>query len=138
MRSIGKLMIVTAMVVTVIVTGTATGHADAKSAYNEKAQWLTSNPTDGMANGVVTRRIYVGAGTYVWLARQMSDCKRTTHLGAGWYTWTDTLDPRGGYYRHTSTLDPDNPAWAPTSRVCAWWPSESGTWVWGSALDPQF
>ena len=139
MRSKRKLLLLPAAALTaLIVTVTGYAHADEKSAYNETRTKLVAKPSDGMATAVVKRRIYVAAGTYVWSARMMNHCDRRTALGAGWYTWTDTLDPKAGYYRYTSSLDPDNAGWATSTQVCAWWPGESGTWAWGSFLDPQF
>jgi hypothetical protein len=131
-------VLVTVTIAMVLSISVAPAQAVNSAAYNRTEHWLTANPTDEMTSVAVQRRIYLTAGTYEWYQiPYLTGCRRISSLGSGWYTWTDTLDPKDGYYRRTSVLDPDNPAWGSSSLICAWFPRESGTYSWGSALAPQ-
>lgn len=113
----------------------------AETAYNAKTQFLTAYPTDSMDGSCVQRRIELAAGNYTWrlfFADAQVTAREGMYFGAGWYTWTDCLDPRSGYYHHTSALDPDNPAWETVNASVDWQLYYSDTYGWGSYLDPHF
>jgi hypothetical protein len=143
MRSIFNkvFLAATAVIALMLPLTSATGNAavqTAPSAANYRTQYLVADPRGGMPTSVVTRRIYLAAGTYVWHAIPQTVCRRDLHLGEGWYLWIDHLEPRDGYYNHFAYLDPDNPAWGTAVLRCEWHPNNDTTYPWGSALVPQF
>ncbi|GAB3158163.1 hypothetical protein GCM10027290_60820 [Micromonospora sonneratiae] len=116
---------------------TATPASAADTAYLEKTQYLTSNPTDGMATSCTSKRIELAAGNYTW-GNYRPGSFRDQYLGATTYTWTTCLDPKNGYYLQTTTLDPDQSGWATATISDNLIISPSGTWTWGSYIDPHF
>lgn len=140
MNRFARSVIVTmaAMGMTFGVTGSASA---ATTAYNLKTQELTASPTDGMGNSCKEKRIQLAQGAYDWYQHMgTADAliEDNMQLGAGWYTWSDCLNPQNGWYRHTSTLNPDNPNWGTATRSGPWTLQFSGTYTWGSSLDPRF
>ncbi|GAB2948001.1 hypothetical protein GCM10027280_40910 [Micromonospora polyrhachis] len=109
----------------------------AETAYLEKTQYLTSNPTDGMATSCTSRRIGLAAGNYTW-GNYYPGSVRDQYLGTTTYTWTTCLDPKNGYYQQTTTLDPDQSGWDTATISDNLIISPSGTWTWGSYIDPHF
>ncbi|WP_101790138.1 hypothetical protein [Nonomuraea indica] len=118
--------------------------AEAVTAYNYKIQYLVAEPDDSMETSCVQRRIELAAGNYDWAQffNGGADVMRPNmYLGAGWYTWTDCLDPNGSDaydYFHTTTLDPDNPSWETATISGPWWLADSKNVGWGSRLAPLF
>lgn len=122
----------------VVVPGTATA---ADTAYNTKTQYLTGTPNSGMAGSCVSRSVYLAAGYYDWGHRMgtgSSVGRANLYLGADWYTWADCLDPGDGIYGHGTTLKAVNHSWPRVEISRTWRLSSSGTYTWGSFLDPRF
>lgn len=111
------------------------------TAYLQRGQFLTANPTDSLPVTCQSRRISLAAGNYVWgRTLHFEDVPtRLIRLAAGGYSWQTCLDPRNGFYTQTTTLNPDNPS-HPTATTTQSWTLllPSGDWFWGSFLDPQF
>lgn len=118
---------------------TASPASAAPTAYLNKTQYLTSSPTDSMGTSCTNKRITLASGNYSWGSHFAGFfVKRDQYLGATTYTWTTCLDPKNGYYEHTSTLDPDRAGWATATVSHPRFVPSSGTWTWGSYIDPQF
>ncbi|WP_253765705.1 hypothetical protein [Goodfellowiella coeruleoviolacea] len=125
----------------VAVPGTASAAAaDYPTAYLTKTQYLARNPDPGLPDSCAERDITLAAGRYNWgfRAGSSSPVAREIRLGAGTYRWSTCLNPDGDGYLHTSVLLPRNPDWDPASIGWSWNPSSSGTYTWGSFLDPLF
>ncbi|MBM0206315.1 hypothetical protein JNW90_27365 [Micromonospora sp. STR1s_5] len=117
------------------------------NAYNTKTQYLTNHTSDSDPLSCVERRIYLADGSYNWRYRfggYEEIVRDNFHLGEGWYTWKDCLDPVAGHhpdagtYIQSTNLDPDNPNWQSvyySSRMITW---EAGAKTWGSYLRPLF
>lgn len=147
-RRLWKSAAAVAMAGGLALAGTSVASA-AATAYNSETLWLEANPSDSMPTSCVQRRIDLAAGTYWWdqFVDDPGDFGTYVHivrpdivLGAGWYTWTDCLDPKNGHYIATTRLDPDNPSWAPVTDSFDWTgvPFHDGYTTWGSRLDPYF
>jgi hypothetical protein len=138
-RILTTLLIVLGMTA-MIAPSTATAAPSADTAWVLRTQYLTSNPQGGAVACTDSRRIYLAGGSYNWGLRIGGNrwVTRDMSLGAGWYRWQSCLNPEYGDYIHTSTLVPENPDWdaAATSRTSV--VSASGTYTWGSFLDPRF
>jgi len=115
---------------------TASPASAAGTAYLEKTQYLTSNPTDSMGTSCTSKRITLASGNYIW--GNYNYPARYQYLGASTYTWTTCLDPKNGDYQHTTTLDPDQAGWATATISHGLSIYSSGTRTWGSFIDPQF
>jgi hypothetical protein len=110
-------------------------------AYNYKTQYLAAYPVDSLPTSCVQRRIELLAGNYQWTQyfnNFMAIERPNMYLGAGWYTWTDCLDPKTDEYFHTTALDPDNPNWETAYISGPWALDEPRTVTWGSSLVPLF
>jgi hypothetical protein len=123
-----------------VVAPSAVAAAPADTAWVLRTQFLTSNPQGGDLACTESRRIYLAKGSYNWGLRIGGSqwVTRDMFLDAGWYRWQSCLNPEYGDYIHTSALVPENPDWdsAATSRSSV--VSSSGTYTWGSFLDPRF
>jgi hypothetical protein len=114
-------------------------------ATNYRTQYLTANPTDGMATASVGRSIYLASGSYEWTVDlgTPAECadpltcpvKGSRHiwLAAGTYSWNCYLDPRNGTYVEWCTLKtpgyPQASVSSPAFRI-----PYSGNWTWGGYL----
>ncbi|MEV7231986.1 MULTISPECIES: hypothetical protein [Polymorphospora] len=111
-------------------------------AYNRKNQQLTATPSSGMPIALVSREITLEDGTYGWWNFPTSaPCQTYTgRILPGTYTWTDQLwpgVPSAGTYRHHSYLTENNGGWSYHIQ-CDFQLSATGSYSWGSGLDPHF
>ncbi|MGJ6968641.1 hypothetical protein ACSDR0_42720 [Streptosporangium sp. G11] len=136
-----KLLILIGVFLALTASVSAPAAADAgTTAYNSKTQYLSQWPLDNWDNSCVERRIYLAAGNYDWeqfWRDSVTPLRTNLYLGAGWYTWTDCLDPRNNYYDHTTSLNPDNPNWETVVGEVVWQINSSGEYTWGSFLEPK-
>ncbi|NUQ96066.1 MAG: hypothetical protein HOY79_05705 [Streptomyces sp.] len=114
----------------------------AATAYDTVSQYLQQFPTYGNQPGCHHRSIYLASGTYKWsqILGGYTGPTRTIYLTAGTYNWEDCLEvPATLAYDQDSSLSlPGHPV--------AWLRDDSGfhltggsgTYTWGSKLDPQF
>ncbi|WP_431679073.1 hypothetical protein [Kitasatospora sp. KL5] len=117
------------------LSGTAEAAA---TASNTRTQYLAANPGSYMATSCTTRDIYLASGTYTWSWVPTETNARDIYLGAATYTWKDCLVPKDGYYVQTSTLQAQGTNWAPATVSHNLAIYTTGTWTWGSLLDPHF
>jgi hypothetical protein len=125
----------------------APASANSPTAYHEKTQFLTKNP-DPFQNApscVPDRIIQLGAGNYTWnvVYGGLQINTRTITLKADYYKWTDCLTPvynastQLNEYEETTTLTPQSGG-DTAFQTTFYLPYESGTFAWGSELNPWF
>ncbi|MCG5458240.1 hypothetical protein PSH03_003420 [Micromonospora sp. PSH03] len=122
-----------------IMAGTAQA---AEVAYNQKTQRLDARPNSGMPISLVSREITLVDGSYGWWTFPTSaPCQTYTgRILPGRYTWTDQLwpgVPSVGTYRHHSYLTEESGGWS-YHLQCDFQLSATGSYNWGSGLDPHF
>ncbi|MEV0226012.1 hypothetical protein [Streptomyces sp. NPDC050704] len=139
-RRILTTLLVALGMAAMVAPSTTAAAPSADTAWVLRTQYLVSNPEGGDVACTESRRIYLASGSYNWGLRIGGNqwVTRDMSLGAGWYRWQSCLNPEYDDYIHTSVLVPENPDWGPaaTSRTSVVNPS--GTYTWGSFLDPRF
>ncbi|MEU3488692.1 hypothetical protein [Streptomyces massasporeus] len=127
-----------AAVAAAIVPLAAAPASAASTAYNTRTSDLTASPNAGMDTSCATRSITLASGNYNWDVRIGGDvaAPRPIYLSAGTYTWKVCLQPQNGYYFQYTTLDKAGSEPAASSRFVG--VPSSGTYTWGSSLDPKF
>ncbi|MDT0532353.1 hypothetical protein RM555_25455 [Micromonospora sp. DSM 115977] len=138
-----KLCRATAVVLALAMLPVVSGTAQAADvAYNQKNQRLEARPNSGMPIASVSREITLQDGTYGWWTFPTSaPCQTYTgRILPGTYTWTDQLwpgVPSVGTYRHHSYLTEEDGGWSYHIQ-CDFQLSATGSYTWGSGLDPHF
>jgi hypothetical protein len=132
---------IAAVVAGIVVLGLGAGVAAAPAeaaatAYNERTQYLTSNPNPALPASCYTRNIYLTAGSYFW-AQTMTPAARYITLKAGTYAWEICLYPDYGYYDESSYLTPTSFSGSTaTLNYSPIYVSVSDTYTWGDELVP--
>jgi hypothetical protein len=111
-------------------------------AYNQGTQFLTDNPSLGMASTCVSRPIFLTLSDYQWLPFTSPSASwinpgvgngRNIELKSANYTWRDCLIPHDGFYVEQSTL---SGPWGSAVTSSSFQLRASGTYTWGTLLIP--
>ncbi|WP_225849943.1 hypothetical protein [Streptomyces sp. HPF1205] len=116
--------------------------AAAATAYDTVDQYLDQFPGYGHSPGCHHRNIYLAEGTYKWsqVLGGYTGPTRTIYLAKGTYYWEDCLEvPADLAYDQDSLLSlPGHPDALLQDDSGFHLTGSSGTYTWGSKLDPQF
>ncbi|WP_328349167.1 hypothetical protein OG800_48830 [Streptomyces sp. NBC_00445] len=134
------LFVMALLGVTVLSTPGNAVAVPAPTAYNTYTQFLTHEPRNGMPESCTQRRIYLAVGEYRWGGEMKpvasGAAARGLFVDAGWYTWRDCLDPKHKYYSHKTSLAPEDSSDSGHTYGFEWRLPFSGTYTWGSSLEP--
>jgi hypothetical protein len=143
-----KIASVALIVAAMTIGPVSAASATAATAYNEKYQYLTDNPTSDMETSCVERNIKLAAGNYIWQLDSSFVAESqgpTIKLRAGSYDWEDCLVPetssipnQRGDYVHTSYLQPLSFSGSTATLKNIDFQGVPNWTTWGSDLEPQF